>query len=176
MTDTSLDKLDITAGAELVTDTDRRISADRRQLQQLLENLYRNSVEHGSTGNRAESDDSVEHGSTSSRTESDDSVEHGSTGNRAESDDSVEHGGDDVTVTVGTVDDGFYVEDDGTGIPEAERDEVFGAGYSTSESGTGFGLSIVEQVVEAHGWEVRVTDGAEGGARFEVTGVRFAAE
>ena len=135
-----------TAGAELVTDTDRRISADRRQLQQLLENLYRNSVEHGSTGNRAESDDSVE------------------------------HGGDDVTVTVGTVDDGFYVEDDGTGIPEAERDEVFGAGYSTSESGTGFGLSIVEQVVEAHGWEVRVTDGAEGGARFEVTGVRFAAE
>ena len=150
-----------TADAELVTDVDRRISADRRRLQQLLENLYRNAVEHSSTGNRTESGDSVEHGSTSSRTESDDSVEHG---------------GDDVTVTVGTVDDGFYIEDDGSGIPETEREEVFETGYSTSETGTGFGLSIVEQVVEAHGWDVRVTDGSEGGARFEITGVQFAAE
>lgn len=88
----------------------------------------------------------------------------------------IEHGPDDVTVTVGALDDGFYVEDDGPGIPETSRDEVFETGYSTSESGTGFGLSIVKQVAQAHGWDVRLTDGSEGGARFEITGVEFSVE
>jgi len=85
----------------------------------------------------------------------------------------VEHGGGDVTVTIGELDDGFYVEDDGPGIPEAERETIFDMGYSTHESGTGFGLSIVEQVVDAHGWEINVTEGSAGGARFEITGVEF---
>ncbi len=84
---------------------------------------------------------------------------------------SVEHGGEDVTITVGDLEDGFYVEDDGVGIPEDDRDEVFVAGHSTAERGTGFGLSIIDGIVEAHGWEMRVTEGSEGGARFEFTGV-----
>ena len=56
----------------------------------------------------------------------------------------IEHGGTDVTVTVGTVEDGFYVEDDGPGVPQDERENVFTAGYSTAEEGTGFGLNIVK--------------------------------
>ncbi|QZY00937.1 hybrid sensor histidine kinase/response regulator [Halobaculum rubrum] len=83
----------------------------------------------------------------------------------------VEHGGDSVTVTVGDLDDGFFLEDDGVGIPASRRDSVFEAGYSTSDKGTGFGLRIVKQVVVAHGWEIRATEGTDGGARFEVTGV-----
>ena len=83
----------------------------------------------------------------------------------------VEHGGDDVTVTVGELADGFYVEDDGPGIPEPDRGDVFDAGYSTAVEGTGFGLSIVKQVAEAHGWPVRVGSGTDGGARFEFTDV-----
>jgi PAS domain S-box-containing protein len=88
----------------------------------------------------------------------------------------VEHGGEEVVVTVGKLDDGFYIEDDGPGIPENKRDEVFDAGVSTSEEGTGFGLSIVRKIVEAHGWEIRVMEGTDGGARFEITGVEFVAE
>lgn len=83
----------------------------------------------------------------------------------------VEHGGTDVTVRVGELADGFYVEDDGRGIPEHHRDEVFTAGYSTATDGTGFGLSIVEEIVDAHGWQVSVTARADGGTRFEVTGI-----
>jgi PAS domain S-box-containing protein len=86
----------------------------------------------------------------------------------------VEHGSDDVTVTVGTLDDGFYVADDGPGVPEDDRDEVFEVGHSTSRGGTGFGLAIVERIVGTHGWEIRVTESASGGARFEITGVEFA--
>jgi len=83
----------------------------------------------------------------------------------------VEHGGDGVTVTVGDLNDGFFVEDDGVGIPAGRRDSVFEAGYSTSDEGTGFGLRIAKQVAAAHGWEIRATEGPDGGARFEVTGV-----
>ena len=88
----------------------------------------------------------------------------------------VEHGGENVTVTIGALDDGFYVEDDGPGIPEDERDDVFDAGYSTSPDGTGFGLPIVERVAEAYGWALRATEGTAGGARFEITGVEFVDE
>lgn len=88
----------------------------------------------------------------------------------------VEHGGTDVTVTVGEIEGGFYIEDTGPGIPEAEWDDVLEAGHSTNEEGTGFGLSIVKQIAQAHDWEIHVTDGSEGGARFEVTGVEFTAE
>jgi len=108
--------------------TERTIHADRSRLQQLLENLYRNAIEHGGAG---------------------------------------------VTVTVGDLSNGFYVADDGLGIPDTERDVVFDAGYSTTEDGTGFGLSIVKQVADSHDWNTRVTDGPSGGARFEFTGVDY---
>ncbi|WP_092893715.1 PAS domain S-box protein [Halopelagius inordinatus] len=81
----------------------------------------------------------------------------------------IEHGGEDVTVTVGQLPDGdgFYVEDDGDGIPPAKRQKVFEHGVTTNAGGTGFGLSIVADIAKAHGWTVRVTDGSDGGARFE---------
>jgi len=83
----------------------------------------------------------------------------------------VNHGGGEVTVTVGEIADGFYVADGGAGIPDEERDDIFETGYSTADDGTGFGLAIVKEIVEAHGWEIRVTDSETGGARFEITGV-----
>ena len=86
----------------------------------------------------------------------------------------IEHGGGDVTVSVGPMDGGFYVADTGPGIPEDDREEAFETGYSTNEDGTGFGLRIVKQVADAHGWEIAVTGSEQGGARFEVTGVEFA--
>ena len=83
---------------------------------------------------------------------------------------SVEHGGPGVTISVGDFEDGFYVADDGVGIPEKRRDSVFETGYTTSD-GTGFGLAIVEQVVEAHDWAVELTESDDGGVRFEFSGV-----
>ncbi|MUW14350.1 PAS domain S-box protein [Halorubrum sp. CBA1125] len=118
-----------TGDATIRTNVDQTIRADRSRLAQLLENLIRNSVEHGGT---------------------------------------------DVTVTVGTLDDGFYVEDTGPGIPEEHWGQVFDAGFSTAADGTGFGLSIVEQVADAHGWEVSIAASSDGGARFDITGVSVA--
>jgi PAS domain S-box-containing protein len=78
---------------------------------------------------------------------------------------------DHVTVTVGDLETGFYLADDGHGIPADDRGSVFDAGYSTSDGGTGLGLRIVEGIADAHGWTVSVTEGADGGAHFEITGV-----
>lgn len=76
-------------------------------------------------------------------------------------------------MTVGALSDrpGFYVSDDGPGIPEGDRESVFEAGYTTRKEGTGFGLAIVAEVVTAHGWKIQVTESDAGGARFEIFGV-----
>ncbi|WP_159901033.1 hybrid sensor histidine kinase/response regulator [Salinirussus salinus] len=145
-----------TEGATVTVADDFAVRADRSRLHQLLGNLFRNAVEHGSTNPDSQARrDAVAHGSTSSRPEVDDAAERGR----------------DVTVTVGSLEEGFYVEDDGPGVPEAEREDVFDAGYTTSDTGTGFGLSIVHEIATAHGWRVSVTESDAGGARFEFRGV-----
>ena len=90
----------------------------------------------------------------------------------------VEHGGPGVCVTVGPLDGkhGFYVADDGPGIAPDTRGAVFEKGRSTTEDGTGFGLAIVEEIADAHGWTVTATESAVGGARFEVSDVDLALE
>jgi len=55
---------------------------------------------------------------------------------------SVEYGGNDVTVSVGLLDDGSYVADTGPGIPESDREGVFEVGYLITEDGAGFGLLV----------------------------------
>jgi len=117
-----------TREANLQTGTDCQFFADDARLQQLLENLFRNAIDHV---------------------------------------------GDDVTVTVTALGsgEGFAVSDDGPGIPPEEREDVFGSGYTTATDGTGFGLAIVTEIVEAHGWSITVTDADGGGARFEITGL-----
>lgn len=65
----------------------------------------------------------------------------------------------------------FFVEDDGVGILECDRKSIFGLGYTTNENGTGFGLAIVSETAEAHGWEIAVREGAAGGARFEFSSI-----
>jgi PAS domain S-box-containing protein len=96
---------------------------------------------------------------------------------------SIEHGtetddGERVTaghrVTVGTrTEPGnrvtVYVADNGTGIAPEDRDRVFEDGYTTG--GTGLGLTIVEQIANAHGWEVSVDESESGGASFQIRGV-----
>ncbi|MFB6298544.1 MAG: PAS domain S-box protein [Salinirussus sp.] len=149
--------------ADIDVETDLTVLADRSRLRQLLENLLQNAVEHGSTSPRSQaSDDAVEHGSTSPRSQAPDDAVEGE-----------DSAAPDVTVRVGALPDGsgFFVADDGPGIPPEERDEVFESGYALSEDGSGYGLAIVEQIVTAHGWSIEVTDSESGGARFEITGV-----
>jgi signal transduction histidine kinase len=157
------------ATLDVAVDGDTAVLADADRFRHLLENLFRNSVEHGSTGSRSDSHgNSVEHGATSGRTKSGDSVEHG----RKNTDRQFVH------IRIGVLRDGddpvgFYVEDDGPGIPADEREQVFEPGYTTDPEGTGYGLPIVTWIAEAHGWTVSATAGTDDGARFEFTGVEF---
>ncbi len=140
-----------------------RIECDKDRLRQALENLLRNSVEHGSTSSRSEPDDAAE--SDSVRTVDTDPFGGSS---RDTGDEASGHG---VRVVVGGTDEGFYVADDGPGIPPGERETVFEPGYTTDEDGTGFGLAIVERIVEAHDWSISIAESRAGGARFDITGV-----
>lgn len=115
------------------------VAADPDRLRRLFENLFRNSVEHGMND-----------------------MESGTAGRNPKRDGAVQ-------VLVGATDGGFFVSDDGSGIPSARREEVFDPGVSLhgTGDGSGLGLTIVERIADAHGWTVTVTDGQEGGARFE---------
>jgi signal transduction histidine kinase len=86
----------------------------------------------------------------------------------------IEHNDGEVEIEVGLLEsrDGFYIADNGTGV-DGDADDVFEMGYSSTADGTGFGLAIVEQVAEAHGWSVALTDSDSGGARFEVRDVEL---
>jgi signal transduction histidine kinase len=87
----------------------------------------------------------------------------------------VEHGGSDVTVRLGKLESapGVYIADDGAGLPPNMSAEIFEPGQSMSPDGTGFGLAIVKEIVEAHDWEIETAESESGGARFEITGVEF---
>lgn len=86
----------------------------------------------------------------------------------------IEHAGAEVDVTLDITQDGFYVADNGPGISPTKRTRVFETGYTTDEDGIGFGLSIVQQIVTGHRWEIQVTESSSGGAQFEITSVDFA--
>ncbi|SFS98308.1 response regulator [Halostagnicola kamekurae] len=87
-----------------------------------------------------------------------------------------EHGDNTATVRVGSLADGFYVEDDGPGIPKDERENVFEPGYTTKKGGTGTGLVSIQQIALAHGWDTEIRDGSDGGARFNFTTSNRAAD
>jgi PAS domain S-box-containing protein len=203
---------------------DATVVADRPKLVRILENLFRNAVEHGSTSPASHArQDAVEHGSTSPGSQAhQDAVEHGSTspasharqdaaedGDARDSPDTAGEAGkatteadrvggadasrasgpagdetptpsadvtDGLTVTLGTTPEGFYVADDGVGVPPEDRERVFESGYSTNDEGIGTGLAVVQDLASAHGWTVSVTESAAGGARFEFGGVEVSDE
>jgi len=74
----------------------------------------------------------------------------------------------------------FAVEDDGPGIPAAQRERIFDRFYRTdaardrASGGTGLGLAIVRAIAEAHGGDVAAGRSPEGGARIEMELPRFA--
>lgn len=88
-------------------------------------------------------------------------------------DNAINHGGDAVTIRVGSLPDGFFVADDGRGIPDDIKPNLFEFGYSGG-SGTGLGLPIAKQIANAHGWSIAVSDSEDGGARIEITGIEHA--
>lgn len=139
----------------LSVETDQTVTADRSRLQQLFENLLRNSLEHATD--------------TQQVTDSAHTQQLVDTADTSQTELSAVQ---PVQITVGELDNGFYLEDTGPGIPENRRETVFKPGVTTNADGTGFGLAIVKQIVEAHGWEIHVTEATEGGARFEITGLK----
>ncbi|MBS61749.1 MAG: hypothetical protein CMN27_02220 [Salinisphaera sp.] len=71
----------------------------------------------------------------------------------------------------------MVISDQGPGVPEQERSAIFDAFYQGTNSkthargalrGTGIGLSVVRECVQAHGGRIDVTDAPGGGAQFTV--------
>lgn len=76
-----------------------------------------------------------------------------------------------VNVVVELCDESAVVKvvDNGTGIPEDILDTIFDVFYTTKRAGTGMGLSISKNIVEAHGGSLAACNNPEGGATFVMT-------
>jgi PAS domain S-box-containing protein len=133
-----------TADADIAFAADLQFEADRSRLLRAFENLFRNAIEHGGA------DTTVTVGALET--------------DRAGG---FEFAGD------GTASAGFYVADDGPGMPEEIREHAFDSAFTTGDEGLGIGLWVVREVASAHGWDVDVRNGEDGGARFEFRGVEI---
>lgn len=80
----------------------------------------------------------------------------------------IEHGGADVTIQFDTYSDGVYIKDDGPGIDDKITDTIFEMGETTEGSGTGYGLYITAKIIDEHGWDIRVDETVDDGARFNI--------
>ena len=68
------------------------------------------------------------------------------------------------------------VEDDGPGIPPADRERIFDVFFSSRGGGTGLGLPIAARIMQAHGGSIAVESEVGKGARFILTLPRRHAE
>ncbi len=147
--------------AALDVELDRTIRAEKTYTRHLLRNLLENAVEHGgpdvtvTVGGLPDASASSENRSPSDRSSGRGSREGGASG-----------GSEDEQVGSSG---GFYVADDGVGIPAEDRDAIFDQGYTTAadSGGSGLGLAFVRKFADVYGWDLAVTESEGGGARFE---------
>ncbi len=114
-----------TDSCSLLIEDEIEFEVDPKMVRHLLENLFRNAIEHGEAS----------------------------------------------TIKIGKIENGFYIEDNGTGIPEDKRKKIFTVGYS-DKGDTGLGLALVEQIVIGHNWNISLVESSTGGARFEITNIQ----
>ncbi|MFH1740724.1 MAG: ATP-binding protein [bacterium] len=86
----------------------------------------------------------------------------------------VDHGGTiELLIEKNMPDEAYFeVRDNGPGVPANKREEIFRPYYTTHESGTGLGLSVVRQIVLAHGWDIEYVPSENGGAAFRISGLK----
>lgn len=80
----------------------------------------------------------------------------------------IDHGGPGTTVRVGTDDGRLYVADDGPGLGETDPERAIEPGVTTERTAAGCGLTVVERVAGAHGWDCRLTETDRGGLRVDL--------
>jgi signal transduction histidine kinase len=65
------------------------------------------------------------------------------------------------------------ISDNGPGVPAENRGEIFKPYFTTHTEGTGLGLSVVQQIVLAHGWEIQCLANEPSGALFRISHVKL---
>ncbi|OIB57104.1 PAS domain S-box protein [Natrialba sp. SSL1] len=136
--------------------------ADRSRLLRVFENLFRNAIEHGSADEEVD-ELAVRVGVLESKSEPESESEPGDQ-QRTPITDGDSGDGQQVGEACG-----FFVADNGTGLPDdlAADDDLFDPSISSETDSLGIGLWIVREVATGHDWQVRACESEAGGARFE---------
>jgi PAS domain S-box-containing protein len=62
----------------------------------------------------------------------------------------------------------LFYEDDGVGVPEANKSKLFGSGFTTG-NGSGLGLYLIKKMIDIYGWTITEDGEADKGAKFVIT-------
>ena len=76
-----------------------------------------------------------------------------------------------IDLTVKALDDqqiGIRIKDDGPGMPENIRSNIFNLYFTTKAKGTGIGLSVVQRIIYEHGGMITVNSTAGKGSTFDI--------
>ncbi len=65
------------------------------------------------------------------------------------------------------------IRDNGHGVPPERREEIFKPYFTTQKNGAGLGLAVVQQIVLAHGWEIKCLANEPRGAIFRLTHLKL---
>jgi signal transduction histidine kinase len=68
------------------------------------------------------------------------------------------------------------VADNGPGVPAENRMQIFKPYVTMTQSGTGLGLAVVQQIVSAHNWEIQCLPNQPKGAVFRLSAIKVAAK
>ena len=79
-------------------------------------------------------------------------------------------GGGEIRVNVRSNENGISIifDDDGEGIPEDVVERIWEPFFTTKEKGSGLGLGIVKNIIEAHGGDIHVNNKTERGVRVTI--------
>lgn len=70
----------------------------------------------------------------------------------------------------------FEVRDNGPGVPAENRESIFQPYFTTRTNGTGLGLAVVKQIIDAHGWDIQCLPNASKGTVFRISRVSVLGE
>lgn len=119
-------------------DTDVRLHCDSRQISQALTNLMKNAAE-----------------SVSARAVSENNADFSGEIRCVVAEQDHPDGGTSVTITI---------EDNGSGLPEQQRNRLTEPYVTNRDGGTGLGLAIVKKIMEDHNGDITLADRDDGGA------------
>jgi signal transduction histidine kinase len=78
-----------------------------------------------------------------------------------------------ASLKTGPAEAALEIRDNGPGVTDENRAEIFKPYFTTHQQGTGLGLAVVKQIILAHGWDIEYVPNQPRGAIFRISHLKL---